>query len=95
METCRCEKEAVSRREALVAAGLTLGSALLVAAIMLIERGPLGETIGLVMFPGVLAVGPQWLRLRRRSLAIKLALIGAPFAVLFAIGLAAGLAVAT
>ena len=62
-----------SRKDALFAAGLTIGSALVVAAIMLLGRSPVTETIGLVMFPGVLAVGAQSMQLRRHSLPAKVA----------------------
>ena len=41
----------VSRKDALIGAGLTLGAALVVAAIMLIGHNSVTETIGLVMFP--------------------------------------------
>ena len=81
----------MSRKDAFFAAGLTLGAALVVAAILVIGRNSVTETIGLVMFPGVLAVGPQWMYLRGRSRLAKVALIGGPFVVLFLIGLLVGL----
>ncbi len=87
-----CGKPArMSRKDALVGAGLTIGSALVVAAIMVIGRGPVTEAIGIVMFPGVLAVGPQWIYMRGRSVLAKVVLIGGPFLVLFLIGLLVGL----
>jgi hypothetical protein len=45
------------------------------------------------MFPGVLAVGTQWIYMRERSTMAKIVLIGGPFIVLFLIGLLAGLVV--
>jgi hypothetical protein len=83
----------VSRKDAFLGAGLTLGSALVVATIMVIGRSPITETIGLTMFPGVLAVGTQSMYLRGHSTLAKVVLIGGPFVVLFLIGLLAGLAV--
>ncbi len=85
------EPAQVSRKDAWVAAGLTIGSALVVAVIMVIGRGPVTEAIGIVMFPGVLAVGPQWIYMRGRSALAKVVLIGGPFLVLFLIGLLVGL----
>jgi len=83
--------ESMKRKDAFLGAGLTLGSALAVAAIMVIGNGPLTETIGLVMFPGVLGVGTISLRLRGHSTLAKVVLVGGPFLVLFVIGLLAGL----
>ena len=59
---------------------------------MLIGRNEVTETIGLVMFPGVLGVGTLWMSARGRSTLAKVVLIGGPFLVLFLIGLLAGLA---
>ncbi len=84
-------RESVSTKDAFFGAGLTLGSALVVAAIMVIGRSPVTEAIGIVMFPGVLAVGPQWIYMRGRSALAKVVLIGGPFLVLFLIGLLVGL----
>ena len=81
-----------SRKDALLGAGLTIGAALVVAAIMLIGRSPITEGIGVVMFPGVLAVGTQSMKLRGHSVPAKVVLLGGPFLVLFLIGLLAGLA---
>ena len=53
---------ASTRGDALLGAGLTIGAALVVAAIMLIGGNEVSETIGLVMFPGVLAVGSLSMR---------------------------------
>lgn len=80
-------------RDGLVAGSVTIGSALVVAAIMMIGDSELTETIGLTMFPGVLAVGTQWVYLRGHSRLAKIALIVGMFVVLFVIGLLAGLAV--
>jgi hypothetical protein len=80
----------MNRKDAFLGAGLTLGAALVVAAIMVIGNSRLTETIGLEMFPGVLAVGTQTMYLRGHSRLAKVALIGGPFVVLFLIGLAAG-----
>ena len=85
------EPAQISRKDGLVGAGLTIGSALVVAAIMVIGRGPVTEAIGIVMFPGILAVGPQWIYMRGRSALAKVVLIGGPFLVLFLIGLLVGL----
>ena len=82
----------MSRKEALVGAGLTLGSALVVAAIMVVGKNPVTEAIGVTMFPGVLAVGIQWMYVHGHSTPAKVVLIGGPFLVLFLIGLLAGLA---
>ena len=82
----------MSRKEALIGAGLTLGSALVVAAIMLVGHDPVTETIGLTMSPGVLVIGTQFTYMRGHSLPAKVILLGGPFVVLFLIGLAAGLA---
>ena len=57
---------------------------------MVIGRNPVTEAIGVVMFPGVLAVGAQWMYLRGRSRLAKVVLIGGPFVVLFLIGLLVG-----
>lgn len=88
-----CATQGMSRRDSFIGAGLTLGSALVVVAIMVLGKGSVAETIGLTMTPGVLAVGAQWAYARGHSTPAKLALIGGPFVVLFLIGLAAGLAV--
>ena len=85
-ETC------TTRKDAFVGAGLTLGAALVVAAIMVIGDNPLAKTIGLTMFPGVLVVGVQPVYLRGHSMPVKIALTVGPFLVLFLIGLLAGLA---
>ena len=82
----------MGRKDAFLSAGLTLGSALVVAAIMVIGKSSVTEAIGLTMFPGVLAVGTLSIRLRRHSTPAKVVLIGGPFLVLFLIGLVAGLA---
>ena len=81
----------MSRKDAFLGAGLTLGAALVVAAIMVIGRSSVTETIGLVMFPGVLVVGTQSMYLRGHSRLAKAVLIGGLFVVLFLIGLLAGL----
>ena len=86
-----CSTPRVSRDEARIGAGLTLGSALIVALIMVIGRSPVTESIGIVMTPGVLAIGPQWIYLGDRSRSAKVARIAATFLVLFVIGLAVGL----
>jgi len=83
----------MSRKDSLIGAGLTLGAALAVAAIMITGRNSVTEAIGLTMTPGVLVVGTQWMRLRGHSMPAKIALLGGPFVVLFVIGLLAGLAV--
>jgi len=77
--------------ERLLATVLTLGSALVVAAIMLIGHNELSRTIGLTMVPGVLAVGTQSALSRGHSWPARVALIGGPFVVMFLIGLAAGM----
>jgi hypothetical protein len=86
-----CATGGMSRKDAFFGAGLTLGSALVVAAIMLVGDSPMAETIGLTMFPGVLAVGTIATRVRGHSTLAKVVLIGGPFVVLFLIGLLAGL----
>lgn len=88
-----CGTDPIRPKDAFVAAGLTLASGFVVAGIMIIGGGDLTETIGLVMFPGVLAVGSQWIYLRGCSGPAKLALTLGPLVVLFLIGLATGLAV--
>ncbi len=82
----------MSRKDSFIGTGLTLGSALAVAAIMVIGKSPVTEAIGVTMFPGVLAVGMQWMYVRGHSKLAKVALIGGPFVVLFLIGLLAGVA---
>ena len=82
----------MNRKDALIGAGLTLGSALVVGTIMVIGSNPVTESIGVVMFPGILTVGTQWMILRGRSRLTQVALIGGTFFVLFLIGLVAGLA---
>jgi len=84
-------KASMSRKEAFLGAALTLGSAVVIAAIMAIGKSPLTEAIGLTMFPGVLAAGMMPAYLRGHSTPAKVALIGGQFFVLFAIGLVAGL----
>ena len=79
-----------SRRDTFIATGLTLGSAIVIAAIMVVGDNQLTETIGYVMFPGVLSVGTQWMHMRERSGLAKVAMIGGTFVVLFLIGLLAG-----
>ncbi len=86
-----CAKSTTSRKEAITGAVLTIGFALVVAAIMLIGASPRTQTIGMVMFPGVLAVGTLSTRLRGHSRAAKVVLIGGVFLVLLLIGLLAGL----
>ena len=81
-----------SRKDALFGASLTLGAALLVAAIMVIGRSPLTESIGMVMFPGVMAIGYQSMKLRGHSVPARVVLLGGQFLILFLIGLVAGLA---
>ena len=49
MKGC-CATAGMSRKEAILGAGLTLGSALVVAAMMLIGRNSVTEAIGVVMF---------------------------------------------
>ncbi len=87
-------KPGISRKETFLAAWLTIGSALVVAAIILSGRNEVTEAIGMTMFPGVLAVGPQSIYMRRRSVPVRIAVIGGTFVVLALIGLAAGLAIA-
>ncbi len=82
----------MSRKDASLAAGLTIGSALLISAIMLIGRHPVTEAIGVVMLPGVLGVGMQSIKLRGHSVPANVVLLAGPFLVLFLIGLLAGLA---
>ena len=84
-------RASMTRKEASLSAGLTIGSALAVAAIMLIGKSPVGETIGLTMSPGVLGVGTISMYVRGHSPLAKVVLIGGPFLVLFLIGLVAGL----
>ena len=81
----------MTRKEALLSAALTIGAALVVAGIMLIGKSTVSETIGLVMFPGVLGVGTISMYMRGHSPLAKVVLIGGPFVVLFLIGLVAGL----
>ncbi|MEZ4501722.1 MAG: hypothetical protein R3C39_16470 [Dehalococcoidia bacterium] len=81
-----------TRTDTVVAVALTIGSAAVVAAIMLIGQSDMSETTGLVMFPGVLAVGTMWLSLRRHSGPVRLGLSVGLFVPLFLIGLGAGLA---
>lgn len=88
---CCAAPAPTNRRDALIGAGLTLGAALVVAGIMLVARGPVGETVGLVMVPGVLGVGAQWVYSRGRSGPVRVALIVGTFAVLFLIGMLAGM----
>lgn len=92
MDCCR-PQEKIHRRDAIIGAGLTIGAALLVAAIMVVGNHPLTESIGLTMTPTVLVVGWMWIQLRGRSWAAKLLFIGGPLVVTFLIGLAGGLAV--
>lgn len=80
-------------RDSIIAAGLTLASALAVAAIMVVGSSAVTESIGLVMLPGTLVIGAQWMHLRGQSTLAKAVLIGGPLVVLFLIGLLAGLAV--
>jgi len=92
----KCESRSrikMTRKEAWLGAALTIGSALVIAGIMLFDRGPVGEAIGLTMFPGVLVVGLQPAYLRGHSTTAKIAVIGGTFLVLFLIGLTAGLIV--
>jgi hypothetical protein len=86
-------RASMNLKDAFIGAGLTLGSALVVAAIMIIGNSPVTESIGTVMFPGVLVVGAQWIYTRGQSRLAQVVLIGGPFLVLFLIGLLAGLAV--
>ena len=88
-----CQSTRVSRTEALIGAALTIGAALVVAATMLIGRNEVTETIGLVMFPGVLMIGVLWTSLRGRTMMSKISLVGGTLGILFLIGLLAGLAV--
>jgi hypothetical protein len=87
---CR-DLDNMTTREALLSAALTIGAALVVAAIMLIGSNDLTETIGLVMFPGVLVIGMQPVLLRGHSLLVKIVMTAGPLVVLLFIGLAAGL----
>ena len=82
----------MSRNDTLIGAGLTIGAALLVAAITIVGNGPVTKTIGLVMFPGVLAIGAQWIYVRRHSTLSKIVWLGGPLLVLCLIGLVSGLA---
>ena len=86
-----CGSPVTTRKDALVGAGLTVGYALVIAGIMIIGRNSVTESIGTVMFPGVLAVGTQWIYLRERSRLTKIVLIGGPFVILFLLGLLVGL----
>ena len=85
-----CARSTTSRKDAFIGAALTIGFALVVAAIMLIDSSPRMQTVGMVMFPGVLAVGTLFTRLRGHSRAAKVVLIGGVFLVLLVIGLLAG-----
>ena len=90
METrikCWGARPDVSRKDSLIGGALTIGSALIVAAIMLIGHNQVTESIGLVMFPGVLAVGMQWIYLKRHSTPARIVLIVGPFLALFLIGI--------
>lgn len=80
---------ATSRNEALLGAGLTIGSALVVAGIMIVGAGSFGQTIGLTMAPGVLGAGTLLTRSRGHSIPARIVLVGGPFVVLFLIGLLA------
>ena len=79
-------------RDALVGAAITLAAALGVAAIMIVGNGPVTETIGLTMLPGVLVLGASWIRRPERSWRLRATLSGGMLLVLFLIGLIAGLA---
>ena len=46
----------MSRKEAFLGAALTIGSALVIAAIMVIGHSPLTEAVGVTMFPGATAL---------------------------------------
>ena len=65
--------ECVTRKDAFLGAGLTIGAALVVAGIMLIGNSELTETIGLVMFPGVLGIGTISMNLRGHSWPARIA----------------------
>jgi hypothetical protein len=81
----------MSRKEAFQGAALTIGSALVLAAMMFVWEGPEAEAVAMTMFPGVLVVGMQPRYLRGHSAVAKVVLIGGMFLVLFGIGLLATL----
>lgn len=87
-----CQSTPVSRKDVFAGAALTIGSALAIAAMMMIGQSELTKTIGLVMVPGVLSIGAQWTSLRERSTPFRLMVVGGTLGVLFLIGLVAGLA---
>jgi hypothetical protein len=81
-------KSPMSRKEAMIGASITLGTALLVAGALMLIDHPATETIVLVMTPGVLVVGSQWMYSRGHSTLARIGLVGGPFVILFLIGVA-------
>lgn len=88
LRECETEQK-IERRDAIIAAGVTLVAALVVVAITNIFEGDTGETIGMVMTPAVLGIGTIVITIRERSWPYKLALIGGPVLLTFLIGWAA------
>ncbi len=90
MEGIKRVGENVTRRESVIAGALTIGAALVVAAIMLIGRNDVTKAIGLTMSPGVLVVGTLWLYLRERSTLVRYGVLFGVLAGLLLMGLLAG-----
>ena len=83
--------ERISSKDAFQSGALTIGSALVLAALVFVWKDPAAEGVVATMFLGVLAVGAMSLSLRGQSTAAKVVLIGGMFLILFAIGFLASL----
>ncbi len=93
----KCGDAAVANmtiRESMISGGMSIGFALVLAAVLFATDNELVETILLTMSPGIFVLGVQWHYLRGHSLPARIGLIAAPLVILFLIGLAAGFAVA-
>ena len=86
-----CTRGTLTRKESLIAAGLTIAGALVLAASLMIWDDPTFKTIALTMSPGVWVLPYQLMVMRGHSLRAKVVLTGGLLSILFLIGLVASL----
>ena len=89
-----CSLDDVTTRESMIAGGITLLSALVLAGFLMINESKLTETVLLTMSPGIWILPVQVFKTRGHSPVARSVLLVGPLLVLLAIGLAAGLIVA-
>lgn len=83
-----CERRNMTEQEARLGAALSIGSALVVATMLLVFEGP-AKIVAWSLVPGVLVVGMQPRYLRGHSTLVKVLMTGGMFLVLLIIGLLA------